>query len=120
MSVIKQTLLAKLTEDDWSRKTVVTQDIGWWADEHWLIQSTREQWATEVYINFIIVEPVWDAPRMEGDRVAVVTATAKLPGSQSEAFSAIAKIDLQKSIDKQIMPFVYALNYYRRTQCIDV
>ncbi len=119
MDALKNKILDKLLGDDWKQIKVIERANTWWADEHWKIQSTREQWATELYLNFI-VDPVWDAPRPPNQAIKIVTATAGLPQSEEQAFDAIAKIEMNKPLDKQVMPFIFRLNTYRRTQCIDV
>ena len=119
MEQLKQALLDQLISDDWQQIGVIECRNAWWAQEHWKIQSTREQWATEVYVNFI-VEPVWDAPRAPDQTLKLITATAVLPQSEQEAVNAIAKIEIGKISIKQMMPFIFSLNTYRRTQCIDI
>lgn len=119
MQNFKNRLLAQLLGDDWKQVKVIEHVKTWWADEHWVIQSTREQWATEVYVNFLI-DPVWDAPRNPGQAIKLVTATAFLPQSEEQAVDAIAKISIRQSADSQILPFIFGLNNYRRTQCVDV
>lgn len=118
MTSIKSSLLTELVKDDWVQLEVIDKTAPLWADELWKIRSVREQWATEVYINFLI-DPIWDAPRAPGEGIRVVSATRNIPGSYDDAMAAIALID-PALLDKQLMPFIYSLNYYRRTQCVDV
>jgi len=122
MENLKAKLLENLISDDWKQLEVIARSNAWWAAEHWKIQSTRETWATEVYLNFI-VEPVWDAPRPIDQAIKLITATAVLPDSEEKAVDSIARIEMNRPLDmqvKQVMPFIFSLNIYRRTQCIDV
>lgn len=117
-SNLKFSLLTQLIKDDW-KQLQITRGLMPWAHEHWLMQSIREQWATEVYINFLI-DPVWDAPQTADQRIRLATATGFLPKSAEQALQSICTVDPLNPMDKQILNFVYALNYYRRTQCVDI
>ncbi|VAW81608.1 hypothetical protein MNBD_GAMMA12-693 [hydrothermal vent metagenome] len=123
MSELKQALLNELEKDDWQQVEVIARQITGHFDEHWKIQSTREQWATEVYINFT-VEPVWDAPMELGQGITSITATSLLPDPNGQQAAQIALIDVSvisvKNMISKIKPFVFKLNFYRRTQCVDV
>jgi len=114
----KQRLLEELLKDDWKRLDVLRTDVSWWADEHWKMQSVREQWATELFISFVI-DPVWDAPRRDGQGLKQIVAFASLPGQDRSAATEIASIELDKDFEEKLLPFVYSLNYYRRTVCVD-
>jgi len=123
MQQLKQKLLEELVKDDWQKVQVLASQITGCFDEHWKIQSTREQWATEVFLNFT-VEPVWDAPMELGQGITSVTATSLLPDPGGKQATQIAVIDVSsislKNMVPKIMPFVFKLNFYRRTQCVDV
>jgi len=123
MQQLKQKLLEELMKDDWQQLNVVSSPIKGCLDEHWKIQSTREEWATEVYVNFS-VEPVWDAPVDTDQGITTISATSLLPDSNGQHSTHIAVIDLStisvKNMLSKIMPFIYKLNFYRRTQCVDV
>ena len=123
MQELKQKLLEELVKDDWQQLQVVGSPIQGCFDEHWKIQSTREQWATEVYLNFTI-EPVWDAPVEEGQGITTISATSLLPDASGQQSTDIAVIDVSsvsvKNMISKIMPFIFKLNFYRRTQCVDV
>ncbi len=123
MSELKQALLSELEKDDWQQIEVIARQITGHFDEHWKIQSTREQWATEVYINFT-VEPVWDAPVELGQGITSIIATSLLPDPDGAQATQIALIDVSvitvKNMISKIMPFIFKLNFYRRTQCVDV
>ncbi len=116
---INESLRAQLVNDDWIVLPMLENEVGWWADEIWHVQSQREHWATEVYIHFL-VNPVWDAPRAKGEGVVRVTATSTQAQNPYEARKCIAEIDLSREYPRQLLPFIYALNFYRRTQCVDV
>ena len=116
---IKESLRTQLAKDDWTIRPVQEQEVGWWVDEIWHVQSHREHWATEVYIHFL-VNPVWDAPRAKGESLGWVTATPTQAQNPQEARKSIAEIDLSREYPRQVLPFIYALNFYRRTQCVDV
>ncbi len=118
MTDYKKRLLDALCRDDWKRLEVLRKEACWWADEHWKMQSVREQWATELYISFVI-EPVWDAPRQADQGLKRIVAFASLPGQDPAAAPEIASIDLAGDFDAHLLPFVYSLNYYRRTVCVD-
>ena len=123
MQQFKQKLLEELEKDDWRQLQIVSSQIAGCFDEHWKIQSIREQWATELYLNFS-VEPVWDAAVDSNQGITTISATSFLPRSDGTQSTSIAAIDLAsvsvKNMLSKIMPFIYKLNYYRRTQCVDV
>ena len=123
MQELKQKLLEELVKDDWQQLHVMGSPSNGCFDEHWKIQSTREQWATEVYINFTI-EPVWDAPIEAGEGITKIYATSMMPDASGQKSTDIAVIDVSsisvKNMISKIMPFIYKLNFYRRTQCVDV
>ncbi len=123
MQHLKQKLLEELEKDDWQQVQVLAAQISGCFDEHWKIQSTREQWATEVYLNFT-VDPVWDAPMEVDQGITSITATSVLPAIDGQQSTQIAEIDVSslsiKNMLSKIMPFIYKLNFYRRTQCVDV
>jgi len=123
MQHLKQKLLEELEKDDWQQVQVLQGQVSGSFDEHWKIQSTREQWATEVYLNFT-VDPVWDAPMEDDQGITSVTATSILPVPDGQQSTQIAVIDVSslsiKNMLSKIMPFIFKLNFYRRTQCVDV
>ena len=119
MADCKQRLLDELGKDDWTRLDIINSDMGMWIDEAWKIRSTRERWATELYIGFV-VDPVWDAPRSPAQAVRRIIAIPTLPGKETTNINEIASIEMPEQFTSQLMPFVYALNFYRRTQCVDV
>ena len=85
----------------------------WWADGHWCVQSTRENWGLTLWINFL-VDPQYEGTS-KASAVWAVSATADRPRDRLEAGQGIAVADLQRGRQRDKMSqLVEAIIRHRR------
>jgi hypothetical protein len=53
MQAYKTQLRRRLAERGWEVVEVV-EGVGWWADEHWKVQSRRNAWGLELVLTFLV------------------------------------------------------------------
>ena len=78
----KRKLLAALEELGWEVHQPDDLSLDWWADEVWLLTSSRPH-DCQIYLAFV-VDPQWDGPRKTGQGVWAVTASVKGPQQWSD------------------------------------
>jgi hypothetical protein len=80
MQAQRTELLSQLPEHGW-RVASIEEDLEWWADEMWLLESVWSPVGRRAYVTFL-VDPQFDGNRKMGEAVwAVMTSPAK-PMSQ--------------------------------------
>jgi hypothetical protein len=112
MRPFKQQLLDLLRERGWDLVSR-DSDTDWWAEEHWLIRSVRENWGQEIVLSFLVY------PGYEGGikRRAIweVGATTEVPQDYLEAQAGIACMSLHKGkFNENLRAFVDQLDQHRR------
>jgi hypothetical protein len=84
MDVRHTQMIAKLSEHGWRMAVREREDLDWWVDEIWIVQS---EWAPQGFTLYLtwLVDPQWDDQRQPGQAVwAVGTCLERLAG-RSEA-----------------------------------
>lgn len=79
MQAQRTELLALLPEHGW-RVSMIEDDLEWWADEMWLLESVWSPVGSRVYVTFL-VEPQFDGSRKKGEAVWAVMASLFKPAS---------------------------------------
>ncbi len=77
MQTQRAELLSQLSENGW-RIASIEQNLEWWADEMWLIESTWSPVGSNAYVTFL-VDPQFDGVRRKGEEVWAVMASALKP-----------------------------------------
>ncbi len=113
MKHYKKLLLDALREDGWELKTQVT-GLNWWAEEHWYIRSTKENWGFELVLSFMV------DPQYEGDiksqAIYEVVATPKKIKDGIVPEDSVATMDLRKgNFEIKLSEFIDKLNLNRGT-----
>jgi hypothetical protein len=114
MTPNKQVLLKLLSEDGWELVSRDT-DADWWAEEHWLIRSVRENWGTELVLTFLV------DPQHEGHdksrAIWAIGATMDVPTDRGSAEKGIALVPVATGRFNERLPaFIARLDQYRRAK----
>ncbi|HKB01515.1 MAG TPA: hypothetical protein VKD90_04805 [Gemmataceae bacterium] len=83
MDVRHSQMIAKLSKQGWRVTTREREDLDWWADEIWVLES---EWAPQgftVYLTWL-VDPQWDDHRQPGQAVWAVGTSLQRPTGRSE------------------------------------
>jgi hypothetical protein len=115
MQAYKTQLWQLLADHGWEVVEVIAPD-DWWADEFWKVQSRRIAWGLEIVLTFL-VDPMWEAPRKQGQGVWAVSATTVIPADRLRAESGIGELCTVKGrFDQQLALFISTLDAYRDAQ----
>ena len=80
----RQTQLTNvLTQDGWSIKEKKVEDLDWWADEQWLIESQWSPVGFQLFLTFL-VEPMWTGNRKKGQGIWAIGAAVQRPADRWE------------------------------------
>ena len=79
MQAQRTELLALLPEHGW-RVARVEEDLEWWADEMWLLESVWSPVGSRAYITFL-VDPQFEGNRKKGEGVWAAMASLFKPAS---------------------------------------
>lgn len=79
MQAQRAELLALLPEHGW-RLAMIEEDLEWWADEMWLLESVWSPVGSRAYVTFL-VDPQFDGSRKKGEAVWAVMASLFKPAS---------------------------------------
>ena len=81
--------------DGWELSARV-EEVKWWAEEHWYIQSIRDNWGFELVLSFMV------DPEYEGDAksqiIYEVVASAQQIEDGLTPKDAVAVMDLRKGV----------------------
>ena len=77
MQTQREELLAQLVEHGW-RVAREVQEIEWWADEMWQLESVWSPVGTVAYVTFL-VDPQWNSDRNKGEHVWAVLISHDKP-----------------------------------------
>ncbi len=115
MNAFKAILLRELRQHGWEVESIDPDGAGWWADEHWTISSTRQDWGMTLVISFL-VDPQWDGNRKKGQGVWAVGITQSLPTNRLAAEESIAELCCFRGpFAENARAFVQSINNYRQT-----
>ena len=109
-SAARRQLEAALQRHGWRVTDRGDKDLGWWADEVWVVESEWSPRGARAYLTFL-VDPQWDSPRQRGAGVWAVSASSTVPSSRAEAETRLIPL---KRWDEELPAFVEALNDLRR------
>jgi hypothetical protein len=84
MDVRHSQMLAELSERGWRVNNREREDLDWWADEIWAVESEWAPRGFAVYLTWL-VDPQWDGHRQPGQAVWAVGTSLRRPASRSEA-----------------------------------
>jgi hypothetical protein len=105
MKRYKQQLCTALIGQGWELVSQLPPTSSW-ADEHWRLQSRREQWGCTIILSFIL------SPMDEGNQkplpVWSIRATAEIPDSWMDDPTDIASLDLRKGRFDEKLPIFLA------------
>ena len=79
MQAQRTELLALLPEHGW-RVATIEEDLEWWADEMWLLESVWSPIGSRAYITFL-VDPQFEGNRKKGEAVWAAMASLFKPAS---------------------------------------
>jgi hypothetical protein len=84
MDVRPEQLIAKLSEHGWRVARRERDDLDWWADEVWAVES---EWTPRGFTVFLtwLVDPQWDDRRRPGEAVWAVGTCLRRPTACLEA-----------------------------------
>jgi hypothetical protein len=80
MQAQRTELLSQLPEHGW-RVASVEENLEWWADEMWLLESVWSPVGSHAYVTFL-VDPQFDSNRKKGEAVWAVMASPAKPDSR--------------------------------------
>ena len=80
MQAQKTELLTQLPEHGW-RVANAEENLEWWADEMWLLESEWSPVGRQVYVTFL-VDPQFEGSRTKGEAVWAVMASPAKPMSR--------------------------------------
>ena len=83
MQAQRTELLNQLPAHGW-RAACLEENLDWWADEMWLLESVWTPVGTRAYITFL-VDPMFDGNRGKGEAVWAVGASHAKPMSRLQA-----------------------------------
>ncbi len=84
MKTKKQQLSDYLDENGWEVVKVHDNDIEWWGDEVWELNSRRTPNGVQAFITFL-VDPQHEGNRRKGESVWALGSTSKFPITRFEA-----------------------------------
>lgn len=113
MPTYKEQLLAGLIARGWEQVEVDVEGVGWWADEHWRIRSTREARGLELVLTFL-VDPTFDAPRRKGRGIRAVAASPDMPREPRDVLGGIELCMYKGRFDEKLAVFLDELDEHRR------
>lgn len=113
MPTYKEQLLAGLIARGWEQVEIDEEGVGWWADEHWRIRSTREARGLELVLTFL-VDPAFDAPRRKGQAIRAVTASSDMPREPRDVLGGIELCMYKGRFDEKLAVFLDELDEHRR------
>ena len=73
-----------LETDGWKIKEILTDNLEWWADEIWCIESIWSPKGVHCYITFL-VDPQFEINRQKGQGVWALGLSSIFPKSRSDA-----------------------------------
>lgn len=79
MQAQRAELLSLLPEQGW-RVSFLEEDLEWWADEMWLLESVWSPVGSRAYVTFL-VDPQFEGSRKKGEAVWAVMASLFKPVS---------------------------------------
>ncbi len=100
----------------WGVARAYTEDLDWWADEIWELNSRWPPEGTVAFITFL-VDPFWERPREKGQHVWAAGCSALLPTTRSEAER--GGVLRWRSSRAELESFVARLNRFRGAVPID-
>ena len=106
----QQQLEAALQQQGWRVIDRQRENLDWWADAVWVVESTWSPQGSRAYLTFL-VDPQWEGPTRAGTGVWAVAASASLPTSRREAES---RMIIMKRWDEQLPAFVSGMAAFRR------
>lgn len=80
METQRTELLSQLSEQGWQTASV-DENLEWWADEMWLLESVWTPVGSRAYVTFM-VDPQFDGVRKKGEAVWSVMASPARPMSR--------------------------------------
>jgi hypothetical protein len=84
MDVWHTQLIATLSEHGWQVVDRQREDLDWWADEIWTVESQWSPKGMRIYLTWL-VDAMWDAPRLQGQQVWPVGTCMENPPGRLEA-----------------------------------
>lgn len=84
MDVRHSQMIEKLSEQGWRVTSRQQDDLDWWADEIWAVESEWAPRGFTVYLTWL-VDPQWDDNRQPGQAVWAVGTSLQHPAGRSEA-----------------------------------
>lgn len=115
MQAYKAILLREFQQHGWDIQSVDSGGVGWWADEHWTIVSTRQNWGMTLIISFL-VDPQWVGNRKKGQGVWAVGVTPTLPTDRLAAEESIAELlRVHGPFAENAAAFIQSIDNYRQS-----
>ena len=103
MKSYEQKMMDYLECDGWDIDRVNKDDLEWWADEIWVLNSNWSPTGSVAHITFL-VDPMHEGSRKKGEAVWGLGCSKAYPASRQDAESC-ATISFGKSFKIKIMDF---------------
>jgi hypothetical protein len=105
---LQQTALEKrLDRYGWEKAATRSEDLEWWADEVWVLQSIWSPQECRLYLTFI-VDPLFEGPRQKGQAVWSVEASLEQPAHHGQV-----SLDFSAGWQERIPAFFAGLDMLR-------
>lgn len=104
-------LIDQLQRFGWQVVTRETDNLEWWADEIWIIESSWSPQGQKFFLTFL-VDPQWDGHRQKNQGVWAITASRQKPNSRQEA-KGDPIISLKPKWEQRLPDFIAALSSLR-------
>ena len=111
MKTKKQRLSDRLDENGWEVTKVHENDIEWWGDEIWELNSRRTPHGIQAFITFLI-DPQHEGNRRKGESVWALGSSSNFPTTRIEA-EENGTISFGTGFNKQINEFLTQLEQMR-------
>lgn len=86
MSTQRAELIERLAEHGWSARALPEDELEWWADEMWLLESTRTPVGSRAFVTFLVDPQVGElVNRLKGQGVWAVMASREKPAGWQSA-----------------------------------
>lgn len=109
----RQQLEDALTCDGW-RIVSRENELDWWADEMWLIESQWSPRGFQLFLTFL-VDPMWEGPRRKAEGVWAIGAATQRPSERREAEGG-PLISIGRGWEGRLSDFVASLSAERNAE----
>ena len=107
----KRELKRALADAGWRLSASAENDLPWWADELWTIESSWNPSGFTLFLTFL-VDPQYSGARSKGDGVWAVGVSTQLPAERAEAEGSRV-LPLRPKFNQRLPAFIRGLSTLR-------